>query len=96
MLEGKTALVTGGSGALGAAVVRVLAREHCRVAFTYNSQPDKARQIEAELAGPNATVRARSSTALERPPGSATDSRMRTKPQLRAEPAANPVRSCSA
>jgi len=56
MLEGKTAIVTGGSGAVGEAIVRVLAREGCRVAFTYNSQVDKARQIEADPAG--ADVRA--------------------------------------
>ena len=56
MLEGKTAMVTGGSGAVGEAIVRVLAREGCRVAFTYNNQIDKARQIEADLTG--ADVRA--------------------------------------
>ncbi len=50
MLEGKVAMVTGGSGAVGEAIVRVLAREGCRVAFTYKSNVDKAMQIEADLA----------------------------------------------
>ena len=58
MLEGKVAMVTGGSGAVGQAVVRVLAREHCSVAFTYHSHPDTARQVAAALAGGGACVRA--------------------------------------
>jgi len=33
MLEGTVAFVTGGSGAVGAALVRVLAREGARVAY---------------------------------------------------------------
>ena len=32
----RSAMVTGGSGAVGAAIVRVLAREGCRVAFSYH------------------------------------------------------------
>jgi 3-oxoacyl-[acyl-carrier protein] reductase len=50
MLEGRTAFVTGGTGAVGAAVVRCFARYGARVAFSFHTQADKARQLEAELA----------------------------------------------
>ena len=49
MLKNKTAFITGGSGALGSAIVRIFARENCRVAFSYKSHPEKAQQLEAEL-----------------------------------------------
>jgi len=58
MLDGKTAFVTGGSGAIGSAIVRVLAREGCRVAFSFHSHEEKARTLEAELASAGSTVRA--------------------------------------
>ena len=57
MLEGKLAFVTGGSGAVGEAIVRVLAREHCRVAYSYHSRSDKAGQLDAELSAHGAVVR---------------------------------------
>ncbi|MBI5191160.1 MAG: SDR family oxidoreductase [Nitrospirae bacterium] len=43
----KTALVTGGSGAVGGAVVRAFAREGYSVAFTYRNGEEAARQLEA-------------------------------------------------
>ncbi len=49
MLDGKIAFVSGGSGAVGAAVVRVLAREGCRVAYSYNNHPETAKKLDAEL-----------------------------------------------
>jgi NAD(P)-dependent dehydrogenase (short-subunit alcohol dehydrogenase family) len=49
MVEGRTALVTGGTGAVGEAIVRVLAREGAAVAFTYCRQEAKARQLAQEL-----------------------------------------------
>jgi NAD(P)-dependent dehydrogenase (short-subunit alcohol dehydrogenase family) len=57
MLSGKVAVVTGGSGAVGAAIVRVMAREGCRVAFTYKDGVDRAKQLEAELTAAGADVR---------------------------------------
>ncbi len=49
MLEGKVAFVTGGSGALGQAIVRTLAREGCRVAYSYKDGADRARKLDEEL-----------------------------------------------
>lgn len=57
MLRNKVAFVTGGSGALGAAVVRVFAREGCRVAYSYKSHPEKAQALDAELTAAGASVR---------------------------------------
>jgi len=48
MLDGKVAFVTGGSGAIGSAVVRAFAREGCRVAFSYHSHEDQARKLVEE------------------------------------------------
>jgi NAD(P)-dependent dehydrogenase (short-subunit alcohol dehydrogenase family) len=58
MLSGKAAVVTGGSGAVGGAIVRVLAREGCRVAYTYYQGADRAEAVQAELAAGGADVRA--------------------------------------
>ncbi len=49
MLEGKTCFVTGGTGAIGAAIVRVLAGYGARVAFSFYSQAEKARALETEV-----------------------------------------------
>src|SRR6056297_1572914 len=48
-LQNKTALVTGGSRGIGAAIVRRLARGGANVAFTYRNSDDEARQLVAEL-----------------------------------------------
>lgn len=50
MLQGKVAVVSGGSGAVGSAIVRVMAREGCRVAFTYKTGAERAARLETELA----------------------------------------------
>ena len=57
MLRGKVAFVSGGSGAVGAAIVRVMAREGCRVAFSYRNGADRAAGLEAELAAGSAEAR---------------------------------------
>jgi NAD(P)-dependent dehydrogenase (short-subunit alcohol dehydrogenase family) len=49
VLGGKVAFVSGGSGAVGGAIVRELARRGGRVAFSYKSNPDKARRLAEEL-----------------------------------------------
>jgi 3-oxoacyl-[acyl-carrier protein] reductase len=44
-LEGKVALVTGGSRGIGAAVVHRLAAEGAHVVLTYNSSPERAEKV---------------------------------------------------
>ncbi|RYG57304.1 SDR family NAD(P)-dependent oxidoreductase, partial [bacterium] len=44
-LNGKIALVTGGSRGIGAAIVKRLAREGASVAFTYSASPGKAEEV---------------------------------------------------
>lgn len=58
MLAGRVAMVTGGSGALGQAIVRVLAREGCRVAFSYKAGAERAAALQKELTAAGADVRA--------------------------------------
>lgn len=48
-LTGKTALVTGGSRGIGAAIVRHLAREGANIAFTYSSSSEAAQKLVAEI-----------------------------------------------
>src|SRR5690606_27568688 len=48
-LTGKTALVTGGSRGIGAAIVRHLAKEGANVAFTYSSSGEAAQKLVAEV-----------------------------------------------
>jgi 3-oxoacyl-[acyl-carrier protein] reductase len=49
-LQGKRALVTGGSRGIGAAIVKRLAREGADVALTYVSKPDEANKTAAAAA----------------------------------------------
>lgn len=49
ILAGKTALVTGGSRGIGAAIVRRFAEEGASVAFTYLSSAEKANALAVEL-----------------------------------------------
>ena len=48
MLKGTTAFVSGGSGAVGSAIVRVMVREGCRVAFSYHNHAEAAEGLAAE------------------------------------------------
>jgi 3-oxoacyl-[acyl-carrier protein] reductase len=49
-LMGKSALVTGASRGIGAAIARRLAKEGAEVAITYSSSPDRAQQVVDEIA----------------------------------------------
>lgn len=49
LLSGKTALVTGGSRGIGAAIVRRFAQQGANVAFTYMSSAAKAEALRDEL-----------------------------------------------
>lgn len=57
-LEGRTALVTGGSRGIGRAIVQTLARAGARVAFVYHANAQAAEQLVAELAGSKLTAAA--------------------------------------
>ena len=48
-VEGKVAIVTGGTRGIGLAIVRQLAAAGARVAFTYLSSADSAKQLENEF-----------------------------------------------
>jgi NAD(P)-dependent dehydrogenase (short-subunit alcohol dehydrogenase family) len=48
-LEGKTALVTGGSRGIGRAIVLELAREGAKVALNYQSNDAKAQEVREEI-----------------------------------------------
>jgi 3-oxoacyl-[acyl-carrier protein] reductase len=67
MLEGRTAFVTGGTGAVGTAIVRCLIRYRARVAFSYCSQAEKARQLLEELGNGGKSARAYPLDLLDAP-----------------------------
>jgi 3-oxoacyl-[acyl-carrier protein] reductase len=48
-LAGKTALVTGGSRSIGAAIAKRLSADGARVALTYSASPDRAAAVVAEI-----------------------------------------------
>jgi 3-oxoacyl-[acyl-carrier protein] reductase len=50
LLEGKNALITGGTRGIGRAIVLKFAEQGANVGFTYRSSDDAARALEAEVA----------------------------------------------
>ena len=51
LLQGKTALVTGGSRGIGEAIVIQFAEQGANIAFTYLSSEVKAKALEEKLNG---------------------------------------------
>lgn len=51
LLEGKNAIITGGSRGIGKGIALVYAEHGANVAFTYNSSAEAAKQLEKELSG---------------------------------------------
>ena len=49
LLEGKTAIITGGSRGIGKGIALVFAEHGANVAFTYSSSVDSATELEKEL-----------------------------------------------
>lgn len=49
LLEGKTAIVTGGTRGIGKAIVEIFARAGAQIVFTFVASAEKARSIEVEL-----------------------------------------------
>jgi NAD(P)-dependent dehydrogenase (short-subunit alcohol dehydrogenase family) len=50
ILKDRVAFVTGGTGAIGQALVRVFSREGARVAYSYHEQAGRAVELDGELA----------------------------------------------
>ena len=56
MLAGKRAMVTGGSGAIGSAIVRIFAGHGADIAFSYRRRKEEAEALADEVRGTGRTV----------------------------------------
>ena len=63
LLEGKTAIITGGSRGIGKAIVEIFAKHGANVAFTYSSSLESAKAIEAEVSKEGVKVKCYKSDA---------------------------------
>ena len=86
-MQGKVAVVTGGSGGIGSAICRRLASEGARVVLTFNRNEEAAHQLLHALPGEGhraARVSVDDSSTLERLAGDVTERYGREK-AMRAE-----------
>lgn len=65
LLEGKVAIITGGSRGIGESICRRFAEHGCDVAFTYNSSAEKALKVEEELKSLGVNAKAYQSDASD-------------------------------
>jgi len=65
LLDGKIALITGGSRGIGEAIVRKYIAEGASVAFTYRSSSEKSDKIVTELSAAGANIKAYQSDAAD-------------------------------
>ncbi|PQB04447.1 3-oxoacyl-[acyl-carrier-protein] reductase [Aureitalea marina] len=65
LLEGKTAIITGGSRGIGKGIVEAYARHGAQVAFTYNSSAEAAEEIASEASAQGVKVKAYKSNAAD-------------------------------
>lgn len=65
LLEGKTALITGGSRGIGEAIVMKFAEHGANIAFTYLSSEERAKAIETKVAALGVKVKSYKSDAAK-------------------------------
>ena len=65
ILEGKTAIITGGSRGIGKGIAEVFAAHGANVAFTYSSSAEVANALAAELNATGVTAKAYQSNAAD-------------------------------
>ena len=63
LLEGKTAIITGGSRGIGKGIALVFAQHGANVAFTYSSSVESANSLEKELSNYGVKVKSYQSNA---------------------------------
>jgi 3-oxoacyl-[acyl-carrier protein] reductase len=65
LLEGKTAIITGGSRGIGKGIASVFAQHGANVAFTYSSSVESANSLEKELSNYGVIVKSYKSNAAD-------------------------------
>jgi len=65
LLEGKVALITGGSRGIGEALVKAMAAQGADVAFTYHSSEESAMRVVSEASAGGQKIKAYKSDAAD-------------------------------